>query len=143
MTTTLDKKALAAAHARLAATIEMFKSYSTDTPDDRYLEAVQSGNCYSSRRNVVYYKKLLADNLVDFEEAVETNSDAAQSRAQANMAQNKAKIKVAQQLHACEVAVYESIAGNTWIPKGAETATKGPRKQLSAAELKEIRELVA
>ena len=36
MTTTLDKKALAAAHARLAATIEMFKSYSTDTPDDRY-----------------------------------------------------------------------------------------------------------
>ena len=140
MTTTLDKKALAAAHARLAATVALFKSYSTEAPDDRYLEAVQSGNCYSSRRNVFYYKKLLADDLIDFEQA---ESESKQSRAQSNMELNKAKIKVAQQLHASEVAVYESIAGNTWMPKNQAHTPTGPRKQLSEAELKEIRELVA
>jgi len=132
----MTKKQLTLVERKLAV-LDWFQGTQDVIPNERFIEGIAKDECYISHNSLNYKKRMLADKLSEYEDAVENNLLIRADALQKLIDNIEEEMSLLETRHEADLSVYEQVTGKAWEPAPKRTApAKMSQERIAALKAK-------
>ena len=117
----MTKKQLTLVERKLAV-LDWFQGTQDVVPNERFIEGIAKDECYISHNSLNYKKRMLADKLSEYEDAIEQNMLIRADALQKLIDNIEEEMSLLETRHEADLSVYEQVTGKAWEPAPKRTA---------------------
>ena len=117
----MTKKQLTLVERKLAV-LDWFQGTQDVIPNEKFITGIAKDECYTSHNSLNYKKRMLADRLVEHEEAEENGYDLKAMALMKLIDNIEEELSLLEERHEADLSVYEQVTGTVWEPAPKRTA---------------------